>query len=334
MKIIVDAFGGDHAPLEILKGAMQAVDAYDVDIILTGKEAEIRRCAAENRLQLRRTRIVDAAQVITMEDDAKSVLRSKKDSSLGVAFQLLKAGEGDALVSAGNTGAVTVGATLITGRIKGVKRPAIASVMPSASKPFLMMDCGANAECKPEFLYQFGLLGSLYMQHVLHVKNPRVALANNGTEPTKGTPTVRAAYDLMTAAPYNFVGNIEGRQIPFGDADVVVADGFTGNLILKTYEGVAKVLMNEMKGLFKKNAFTLLSALGVSGGLKNMKTKFDYKEYGGAVMLGVQKPVVKAHGSADARTFKNAIKQAVWFLQNDLIGHIETALAAPAASAE
>lgn len=334
MKIIVDAFGGDHAPLEILKGAMQAVDAYDVDIILTGKEAEIRRCAAENRLQLRRTRIVDAPQVITMEDDAKSVLRSKKDSSLGVAFQLLKAGEGDALVSAGNTGAVTVGATLITGRIKGVKRPAIASVMPSVSKPFLMMDCGANAECKPEFLYQFGLLGSLYMQHVLHVKNPRVALANNGTEPTKGTPTVRAAYDLMTAAPYNFVGNIEGRQIPFGDADVVVADGFTGNLILKTYEGVAKVLMNEMKGLFKKNAFTLLSALGVSGGLKNMKAKFDYKEYGGAVMLGVQKPVVKAHGSADARTFKNAIKQAVWFLQNDLIGHIETALAAPAASAE
>ena len=216
MKIIVDAFGGDHAPLEILKGAMQAVDAYDVDIILTGKEAEIRRCAAENRLQLRRTRIVDAPQVITMEDDAKSVLRSKKDSSLGVAFQLLKAGEGDALVSAGNTGAVTVGATLITGRIKGVKRPAIASVMPSASKPFLMMDCGANAECKPEFLCQFGLLGSLYMQHVLHVKNPRVALANNGTEPTKGTPTVRAAYDLMTAAPYNFVGNIEGRQIPFG----------------------------------------------------------------------------------------------------------------------
>ena len=238
------------------------------------------------------------------------------------------------MVSAGNTGAVTVGATLITGRIKGVKRPAIASVMPSASKPFLMMDCGANAECKPEFLYQFGLLGSLYMQHVLHVKNPRVALANNGTEPTKGTPTVRAAYDLMTAAPYNFVGNIEGRQIPFGDADVVVADGFTGNLILKTYEGVAKVLMNEMKGLFKKNAFTMLSALGVSGGLKNMKAKFDYKEYGGAVMLGVQKPVVKAHGSADARTFKNAIKQAVWFLQNDLIGHIETALAAPAASAE
>ena len=223
MKIIVDAFGGDHAPLEILKGAMQAVDTYDVDIILTGREAEIRRCAEENRLQLRRTRIVDAPQVITMEDDAKSVLRSKKDSSLGVAFQLLKAGEGDALVSAGNTGAVTVGATLITGRIKGVKRPAIASVMPSANKPFLMMDCGANAECKPEFLCQFGLLGSLYMQHVLHVKNPRVALANNGTEPTKGTPTVRAAYDLMTAAPYNFVGNIEGRQIPFGDADVEVA---------------------------------------------------------------------------------------------------------------
>ncbi len=195
--------------------------------------------------------------------------------------------------------------------------------MPSAKKPFLLMDCGANAECRPEFLYQFGEMGSLYMQKIMKVENPKVALANNGEESTKGTPAVKEAYELMEKAPYNFVGNIEGRQIPFGDADVVVADGFTGNLILKTYEGVAKVLMSGIKDAFMKNVFSKISYLGVKSGIDDMKKQFDYKEYGGAVMLGVKKPVVKAHGSADARTFKNAIKQAVWFLDNDLIKSIE-----------
>ena len=260
-----------------------------------------------------------------MCDDAKSVLKEKADSSLGVAFRLLADGKGDALVSAGSTGAITVGATFLAKRIKGVKRPCIASVMPSADKPFILMDCGANAECRAEFLYQFGLMGSLYMKNILKVKNPKVALANNGTEETKGTPVIKEAYALMKNADYNFIGNIEGRQIPFGDADVVVADGFSGNLILKTYEGVAKVLMNGIKGVFKKNLLSKLCALGVLGGINDMKKQFDYKEYGGAVLLGVKKPVVKAHGSADARTFKNAIKQAVWFLDNNLIEDIEKA---------
>ncbi len=242
---------------------------------------------------------------------------------MAIGFRLLNEGEGDAFVSAGNTGAITVGATLITKRIKGVKRPAIASIMPSANKPFLMMDCGANAECRAEFLYQFGLMGSIYMKNIMKYDNPGVALANNGTEETKGNPLVKEAYALMKDAPYNFIGNIEGRQIPFGDADVVVADGFTGNLILKTYEGVAKVLMNGIKNAFYKNTLSKLSYLGVKNGIDEMKTQFDYKEYGGAVMLGVKKPVIKAHGSADARTFKNAIKQAVWFLQTDLIKKIE-----------
>ena len=261
-----------------------------------------------------------------MHDDAKSVLKEKADSSMSAGFRLLNDGSGDAFVSAGNTGAITVGATLITKRIKGIKRPAIASVMPSAKKPILLMDCGANAECRAEFLYQFGLMGDLYMKHILKYENPRIALANNGVEETKGTPLVREAYELMKKAPYNFVGNIEGRQIPFGDADVIVADGFTGNLILKMYEGVAKVLMNGIKDAFMKNIFSKLSYLGVKSGLDDMKKQFDYKEYGGAVMLGVKKPVVKAHGSADANTFKNAIKQAVWFLENDLIKEIENAL--------
>ena len=326
MKIIVDAFGGDNAPLEIIKGAMLARKEYGCDIVLVGDEDKIKQCVSDNNIDLKNTEIVDAKEVITMHDDAKSVLKAKADSSMAVGFRLLNEGVGDAFVSAGNTGAVTVGATLITKRIKGVKRPAIASVMPSAKKPILLMDCGANAECRAEFLYQFGLMGSLYMKNILHYDNPSVALANNGEEDTKGTPTVKEAYALMKDAPYNFIGNIEGRQIPFGDADVVVADGFTGNLILKTYEGVAKVLMSGVKDAFMKNTLSKLSYLGVKSGIDDMKKQFDYKEYGGAVLLGVKKPVVKAHGSADARTFKNAVKQAVWFLENNLIEEIEKAL--------
>lgn len=327
MKIIVDAMGGDNAPLEIIKGTMLAVDEYKIDkVLLLGDESAINACVKENNITLKNTQIVNCTQVIDNCDDAKIVLRGKPDSSMAVGFKLLNEGKGDAFVSAGNTGAITVGATLITKRIKGVRRPAIASVMPSANKPFVLMDCGANAECKSEYLCQFGLLGSIYMQNIFNVKNPTVALANNGTEETKGTPVVKEAYRMMKSAPYNFIGNIEGRQIPFGDADVVVADGFTGNLILKTYEGVAKALMQGIKNAFYKNAFSKLSYLGVRSGINEMKTQFDYKEYGGAVMLGVRKPVIKAHGSADARCFKNAIKQAVLFLQTDLIEKIEKEL--------
>ncbi len=325
MKIIVDAMGGDNAPLEILKGSVLAEKEYGVDLVLVGDKDKINECAVNNKIDLKNAEIVDTKGVILMTDDAKSVLKEKADSSMGVGFRLLNENKGDAFVSAGNTGAITVGATLITKRIKGVKRPCIASVMPSAKKPFMLMDCGANAECRPEFLYQFGKLGSLYMKHIMKYENPTIALANNGTEQEKGTPLVKEAYRLMKNADYNFIGNIEGRQIPFGDADVVVADGFTGNLILKMYEGVAKVLMNGISGIFKKNLFTMLCAAGVMGGIKDMKKQFDYKEYGGAVMLGVKKPVIKSHGSADARTFKNAIKQAVWFLDNDFIKEIEKA---------
>lgn len=326
MKIIVDAMGGDNAPLEIIKGTMLAVDEYGIDAVLVGDSKKINQCVKENGIALKNSEIVDAKGVITMHDNPKSVLKGKADSSMAVGFKLLNEGRGDAFVSAGNTGAITVGATLITKRINGIKRPAIASIMPSADKPFILMDCGANSECRAEFLYQFGLMGDLYMKNIMKVENPRVALANNGEEETKGTPVVKEAYALMKNAPYNFVGNIEGRQIPFGDADVVVADGFTGNLVLKTYEGVAKVLMNGIKNAFMKNTVSKLAYLGVKSGIDDMKKQFDYKEYGGAVMLGVKKPVIKAHGSADARTFKNAIKQAVWFLENNLINEIEKTL--------
>lgn len=327
MKIIVDAMGGDNAPLEIIKGAISAIKEFNIEkVVLVGDSRQIESCAKDNNLDMHNITVHHASDVITMCDEPRSVLKAKPDSSLAVGFKLLNDGEGDAFVSAGNTGAITVGSTLITKRINGVKRPAIASVMPSAKKPILLMDCGANAECKPDFLYQFGLLGSIYMKNILGYESPRVALANNGTEPTKGTSVVKEAYALMSKASYNFVGNIEGRQIPFGDADVIVADGFTGNLILKTYEGVAKVLMNGIKQAFYKNTLSKLSYLGVKPGIDEMKKQFDYKEYGGAVMLGVKKPVIKAHGSADARTFKNAIKQAVCFLKTDLIDKIENEL--------
>lgn len=326
MKIIIDAMGGDNAPLEIIKGTAMAIKEYGIKAVLVGDSKAIKKCAAENKIPLENCELEEAQSVIEMTDDAKSVLKEKSDSSMAVGFKLLNEGRGDAFVSAGNTGAITVGATLITKRIKGVKRPAIASIMPSEKKPFLLLDCGANSECRAEFLYQFGLMGDLYMRHIMKVDSPRVALANNGTEETKGTPLVKEAYALMKNAPYNFIGNIEGRQIPFGDADVIVADGFSGNLILKMYEGVAKVLMNGIKAAFMKNTLSKLSYLGVKSGIDDMKKQFDYKEYGGAVLLGVRKPVVKAHGSADARTFKNAVKQAVWFLENDLINEIEKSL--------
>ena len=327
MKILIDAMGGDNAPLEVIKGTMLAVDEFNIDeIVLLGDEGVIKKCVEDNKLTLKNTTILHCSQVIENCDEARSVLKAKPDSSMSQGLKMLANGEGDVFVSAGNTGAITVGATLIVKRIKGVKRPAIASVMPSSNKPFVLMDCGANAECKSEYLVQFGLLGSLYMENIMGVENPRVALANNGAEETKGTPVVKEAYALMQNAGYNFIGNIEGRRIPYGDADVVVADGFTGNLILKTYEGVAKVLMQGIKDAFYKNAFSKLAYLGVKSGINDMKKQFDYKEYGGAVMLGVSKPVVKAHGSADARCFKNAVKQAVWFLQTDLIDKIEKEL--------
>ena len=231
-------------------------------------------------------------------------------------------GRGDAFVSAGNTGAIAVGATLITKRIKGIIRPAIASVMPSVTTPFVLMDCGANAQCRSEMLCQFALLGSIYMEKIMGVKNPKVALANNGSESTKGTPLQIETYEKLSEGNLNFVGNIEGRAIPFGEADVVVADGFSGNLILKTYEGSAKALMGSIKNIFTRNLRSKLAYLAIKDGIDDLKTQFDYKEYGG----GVKKPVVKAHGSADARTFKNAIRQAVLFLSHDLISTIENQL--------
>ncbi len=323
MKIIVDAFGGDNAPLEIIKGSADAVAELGVSIILTGKENVIRECAKENSISLEHIEIIDAPEVIEMDDSFTSVIKAKQNSSMSVGLKALTEGKGDAFVSAGSTGALVVGGIFIVKRIKGIKRAAIASVLPTNKNPFLLIDSGANLDCTPEFFSQFAVMGNIYMNKVMGLKNPRVGIANIGVEETKGTNLQRDAYTLMKEGNYNFIGNIEVRDIPFGECDVVVADGFTVNVILKMYEGVAGALMDNIKAIFKKSKATMLAALIVKNGLMAFKKKMDYTEFGGAPLLGLEKPVIKAHGSSNAKALKNAIRPAKDFTEKGVIQEIE-----------
>ena len=323
MKIIVDAFGGDHAPDEILAGSLAAAKAYGVQLLLVGDEETIKARAASLGLDLSGCEIAHAPSVVTMEDEPKAVLKQKHDSSMTVGLTLLADGKGDAFVSAGSTGALVMGGTFIVKRIKGIKRCAIASVLPSDKTPFMLIDCGANVVCEPQFLCQFAVMGSIYMNRILDIASPRVGLANIGVEETKGTPFVRDCYDaLRQEKAIHFIGNAEVRDIPDGVCDVVVADGFTGNVILKMYEGVAGMLNKNIKALFKKNALTMLGALCVKGGLDEFRKKMDYKQYGGAPLLGLQAPVIKAHGSSDARAFQHAIRQAKECVEKSVVNEI------------
>ena len=326
MKIIVDAFGGDNAPLEIIKGARQAIDELSVLVVLTGNEEIIKKVAEENGISLDGIEIVDAPEVVDICEDPKVVLRAKRNSSLGKGFDLLAEGKGDAFVSAGSTAAVVVGATLIVKRLKGVKRAALATVMPGDKKSYMLMDIGANAVCRPEMLLQFGIMGEVYMNKVMGVEKPETALVNIGAEETKGTELQLEAYKLMKEGGLNFIGNIEPRYIPEGNADVVVCDGFTGNVILKLTEGVAKTFSANLKRIFKKNIITILAAALVSGGIKDFKKKMDYTEHGGAPLLGLTKPVIKAHGSSNAKAIKNAIRQAKIMVESNTISLIKDSL--------
>lgn len=328
MKIIVDAFGGDNAPLEILKGCALAVQEMGIEILLTGSEKEIRRVAGENGIALDHMTIADAPSVITMEDHPGEIMKSKRDCSMAEGLRRLAAGEGDAFVSAGNTGALVVGASRIVRRIKGIRRPALAPIMPNDKGFFMLIDCGANVECKPENLQQFALMGSVYMERVMGVKTPRVGLANIGTEETKGGALQLEAFALLKQTPVNFIGNVEAREIPRDGADVVVADGFTGNVILKLYEGVAMTMLKNLKRIFFKNAKTKLAAAMLKADMQAFKKKMDYNEYGGAPLMGTQKPVFKSHGSSDANTFCNAIRNTCRFVEGDVVGEITRALAA------
>jgi len=323
MRIIVDAFGGDNAPLEIIKGAALAVAAYGHTVILTGKEEDIRRVAGENSISLDGMEIIDCDDVISMEDSPRSILREHKNSSMAVGLRSLAEGAGDAFVSAGSTGALLVGGTFLVKRIDGVSRPALAAIMPSAEGPFMLLDAGANVDCKPDMLVQFAQMGSIYMTHVMGGGKPaRVGLLNVGTEDTKGGELQKETFALLKDCDLNFIGNIEARQAPFGEADVVVADGFSGNVLLKTMEGTADLIVKQIKALFYKNLKTKLAGAMVKSDLADFKKMFSTDEYGGAPLLGIRKPVIKTHGNSKANAVKNAIRVAAEFAKAGVVEKI------------
>jgi glycerol-3-phosphate acyltransferase PlsX len=327
MKIIVDAFGGDNAPLEIIKGCAEAVKGLNIDIILTGREKEIREVSEKNGISLDHMELCDAPDVITMEDSAGDIMKSKSDSSMALGLRMLAQGKGDAFVSGGNSGALVVGATLIVKRIKGIRRIAFAPVMPKNKGCFMLIDSGANAECKPEMLQQFGIMGAVYMEKVMGIKNPRVALANVGVEDHKGGELQHGAFALLKNSGLNFVGNIEARDIPDDAGDVIVADGFTGNVILKMFEGVAIMLMGKLKEIFTRNALNKLAAAIVLGDVKKLKKNFDYNEYGGAPLMGCSRPVFKTHGSATAKTVYNALRLTKAYVEGNVVNEIASSVA-------
>ena len=328
MKIILDAMGGDNAPAEILKGAAAATAAWpDMEILAVGDAEKIAACVKENAIEMKNIEIVNATEVIEMCDEPAKAVRAKKDSSMVVGLRMLAEGKGDAFVSAGSTGALHVGASLIVRTVKGVKRPALATVIPGKT-PFLLLDCGANVECRASMLEAFGVMGSVYMNKVMGLEQPRVALVNNGAEETKGTPTYVEAHQLLkNNKAIHFVGNIEPRDIPAGHADVVVADGFTGNVVLKLTEGLAKYFGSKLKEMFKKSLGTKVGYLLLKGGVADFKKSMDADEYGGAPLLGTRRPVIKAHGSSNARAIQNAIRQARLCVENDLCGVMAESLA-------
>lgn len=312
MKVIIDAFGGDNAPLEILKGSEMAIKEYDVDIILTGDEEKIKECAKENNISLDRMEIIHADEIISMHDEPRCVVKAKSNSSMAVGLKALSEGKGEAFISAGSTGALVFGSTFIVKRLKGVKRAAFGSAIPTVKGGyFFLMDEGANVDCRPEMLLQFAIMASTYVSCVYGVENPRVGLLNIGTEDTKGGQLQLDTYKLLEKADINFIGNVEARELMNGVCDVVVTDGFSGNICLKLIEGVAMSMMKLIKGVFMKNLKTKIAAAMVMPGMKKIKKMMDYTEIGGAPVIGVRKLVFKAHGNSNALAFKNAIGNAV-----------------------
>lgn len=327
MRVVVDAFGGDNAPLEIIKGASLASNEYSAEITLTGKEETIKKIIAENDLKFYgELKIVDTDDVISMHDEPTSLVKAHSESSMALAFKELSEDRADAFVSAGSTGAVVVGGTLIVKRIKGVKRPALAGIIPAPKGHYMLMDMGANAECRPDMLCQFGIMASAYLEGVEGKKNPEIGLLNIGTEDTKGGELQKEAYKLMSEAPINFVGNIESREMPKGVCDAVITDGFTGNIALKLIEGSAATLFSLIKEVFYKSLPNKLAALVVKKDLSRVKKLMDSTEVGGAPLLGVRKTVIKAHGSSNAKAIKNAIGQAVKFTETGVIEKISASL--------
>ena len=324
MRIIVDAMGGDHAPQEIVRGAVRARRELGVEIELVGRKEEVEAClAAENCTDIP---VVDAREVVTMEDDPSTATRRKKDSSMAVALARLRDGEGDAVVSAGSTGALLTGATLTVKRIRGIRRAAMAPVLPAGEHGVMLIDCGANVECTPEYLLQFAFMGSFYAKKLMGIEAPRVGLVNVGTEDTKGGALQHETFALLQQASdegrIRFIGNVEGTDVFSGKVDVAVCDGFTGNVLLKGTEGVIKYMMKALKGVFYASAANKLAALVLKKDLAEMKKSMDVNEIGGTALVGISRPVIKAHGSSDAKSFFAAVRQAKAFAESGIIADI------------
>ena len=342
MKIILDAMGGDHAPEAPVLGAFEAAKLYGAQITLVGRGEAILEVMRKHGIAdlPNGVDIANADDVVDMHDDPGSVIHKRKNSSMVVGLKMLSDGQGDAFVSAGSTGALLTGATLLVKRVKGIRRAAMGPAMPNkAGGKTVILDCGANAECTPEFLLQFGIVGSLYAKKNLGVENPKVGLLNIGTEDSKGTPLQKEAYALLTQANeqglINFVGNVESRDVPLGAVDVVVCDGFSGNVLLKSIEGTAMFMGSLMKHkIFKRSFLSKIGYLFCKKGVDEVMGMLDYRTIGGTPFLGIRKPVIKAHGSSDALAFRNAVRQAMETAKGDIAGDLEKALQALAASRE
>ena len=335
MKIILDAMGGDNAPQAPVLGAIEAVKRYNADITLVGRGQEILEVLKKNGLDTlpEGVEIAHADDVVDMHDDPATVIHKRKNSSMIIGLKMLADGKGDAFVSAGSTGALLTGATLLVKRVRGIRRAAMAPAMPTkAGTKVIICDCGANAECTPEFLLQFGLVASAYSKFTLGVENPRVGLLNIGSEDSKGTQLQKDAYALLKDASdrglLNFTGNVEARDVPLGAVDVVVCDGFSGNILIKSIEGTAMFMGSMLKRMFKKNLGSKLGYLLCKSGVQDMMKLPDYREIGGTQFLGIKKPVIKAHGSSDALAFRNAVKQAMTAAEGDFTAQLEKNLAA------
>jgi len=330
MRIVIDGFGGDHAPLEPMKGAAQAVAELGVEMVVVGDSEKLENCAKENNIPLEGITIKHADSVIPVDEEPTKILKAYSDCSMAVGLKMVADGEADAFVSAGSTGALLAGGTFIVKRSKGIKRPVIATLVPTGGgkKFYLLIDSGANSDCRPEMLAQFAVMGTAYHKNMMGSTNPEVALINIGTEEHKGCELQQQSYQILKGMDnINFVGNIEARQLPLGGCDVAVCDGFTGNVVLKLTEGFSAYFTGVLKNVFYSNAATKMAYLLVKKQIAAFKKSVDYKEYGGAPILGVKKPVIKAHGSSDAKAFKNAIRQAKYCVEKNVCGEIESGVA-------
>lgn len=327
MKIILDGMGGDNAPASVVEGAILASKEIEHQILIIGKEELINKELKKYKYDENKILVADATEVISNDDAPVRAVRSKKDSSIVKGINMVKSGEGDVFISAGSTGALLAGGLFILGRIQGIDRPALASIYPIVGgQPSLLVDAGANADCKPNNLLEFGIMGNIYMEKVIGRTNPKVGLVNIGSEAAKGSTLTKAAYNLLEQSDMNFIGNVEAREVPKGACDVIVTDGFTGNVLLKLTEGMAWNILQVLKRKFTEGTKAKIGAALLLDKIKGLKKEFDYSEYGGAPILGVKGPIVKMHGSSSANAVKNTILKAIPYAEGKIVDIIQNSV--------